>query len=668
MHASILNRDRTTLLISGGFFAVFALMLLVAYLSVSTMNGVNRSMADLIHNTEQKTSLAYQMRDAIRLRSTEVRSMAQTNEPEDREKIFDKLIQSTQTYNKAHATLKKLAANERENEVLIKMADASARSYESYYLVNNAIYSVENNSDRLKSTLSEVQLRELVLLNHLNDLVQLEKELSAEALASNQDRYKKTLSWLIATVVATFAVSIIISGAVTNRVTSANKRITHLAAHDDLTGLHNRRSFEDALRRSVTLAKRSASTLGLMYLDFDRFKIVNDSCGHQAGDQLLIELCSILKEHLGPNDLFARVGGDEFALITHGENLNSVMELAENLRQQVEDYTFEYQSQPFKISLSIGVIPITGNETNIETLLQDVDSACYVAKQTGRNRVHLSHNDDIEVVKYRNDIAGIQSIRTAIENDQFVLFYQPVHRITENGTEMAHCEILLRIINEHGETLSPANFIPIAEKYNLMAEIDRWVISNVMMWIAKHQHEHDVPRFLVNLSGLSFIDEDFLTFVVSELHRHKIDPEKIAFEITETAAVDNVAQANTFIKELRKFGCRFALDDFGTGFSTFSYLKNLDIDYLKIDGSLVKNIPTDLVDREMVRAINEIGHAVGAKTIAEFVEDSATVDILRKIGVEYAQGFGIQRPASLETLVSHLSQSGNETEVWRKAS
>jgi len=625
-------------------------------------------MADLIHNTDQKTSLAYQMRDAIRLRSSEVRSVAQTNSPEDREKIFDKLIQSTQTYNQAHEQLEKLAANAREDEVLVKMADASTRSYEAYDLAARNIYSVENNPEALKSALGNVQLRELVLLNHLNGLVQLEKELSTEALQNNQNRYKKTLSWLIATVVATFIVSIIISGAVTNRVTAANKRIKHLAAHDDLTGLHNRRSFEDALNRTMANAKRSDSTKALMYIDFDRFKIVNDSVGHHAGDQLLIELTGLLQQHLSSSDLFARVGGDEFAIITEGPDLNSIMALAENLRQRVEEYTFEYESQPFTVSLSIGVIPVTGEEKNIETLLQDVDSACYVAKQTGRNRVHLAHNDDVEVVKYRNDIAGIQNIRSALANDQFTLFYQPVHEITETGTEMAHCEILLRIIDEHGQVLSPANFIPVAEKYNLMAEIDRWVITNVMQWVAKHQVEREIPRFLINLSGLSFIDEDFLNFVINEFERFEIDPKNIAFEITETAAMDNIKQANVFIDELRKIGCRFALDDFGTGFSTFEYLKNLTIDYLKIDGSLVRNIPTDRVDREMVRAIHHIGQTVGAKTIAEFVEDHATIDILRQIGVEYAQGFGIQRPESLEKLVARLPRSEGELKEWRRAS
>lgn len=668
MHVSPFNRDRTKMMISAGFIAVFALMLLVAYLSVTTLSRVNRSMADLIHNTDQKTSLTYQMRDVIRLRSAEVRAIVQTNDPNDREKIFDKLLQSTATYNNARTQLIELGANERETEVLDKISAADELAYDAYEKAGNRIYSVVRDTNALKVSLQNVQLRELVLLNHLNGLVQLEKELSTEALATNQEYYKSTRRLLIASVLAAFIVSLLISGAVIARVSASNRRINHLANHDDLTGLKNRRSFEAILTSTMTKAQRSNSTHGLLYLDFDRFKIVNDSCGHHAGDQLLIQLSKKLQNSLKQDDLFARVGGDEFAIIAERASVDAVVELAESLREVVQDFEFIYQTESFKISASIGVIPITGHEDNIETLLQDVDSACYVAKQWGRNQVHLANASDTEVVQYRNDIAGIHSIRNALDENHLALFYQPVHRILESGTEMAHCEILLRIIDENGDVFSPAEFIPIAEKYNLMAEIDRWVIENVMIWIAKHQVDKVIPRILINLSGLSFIDVDFLDFVVDQLEKHDIDPTKIAFEITETAAVDNISQANEFIDRLRTIGCRFALDDFGTGFSTFAYVKSLPIDYLKIDGSLVKDICTDSVDREMVRAINTIGHTVGAKTIAEFVENDAIVDVLRTIGVDYAQGFGLQRPAPLDGLLEQIPGSEGEIGEWRKAS
>jgi len=673
MRVSPFNRDRTKVMISVGFFAVFLLMLLVTYLSMSTLSRVNRSMADLIHNPDQKPTLAYQMRDVIRLRSSEVRTMAQYSDPEEREKTFDKIFQSTQTYNTARTALIELGANPRENEVLTKIAEADERVHEAYDKAGNQIYNMLQDTDGLKSVLGNVQLRELVLLNHLNGLVQLEKTLSDEALSTNQKRYKKTRQdkktrqALLGAVIAAFVVSLIISATVINRVSRANNRIKHLASHDDLTGLNNRRSFEETLQHTMSIAPRSRSKHGLLYLDFDRFKIVNDSCGHHAGDQLLIELSQLLSQRLRKGDLFARVGGDEFSIIAEADSFEDIVSLADDLREIVQDYTFEYQSQTFKISVSIGVVPITGHEDDIETVLQDVDSACYVAKQLGRNRVHVAQHDDIEVVKYRNDIAGIQSIRTALDENLLTLFYQPVYRIQSESVEMAHCEILLRIQNEDGDLVSPGEFIPIAEKYNLMAEIDRWVISNVMAWVAEHQVEYQIPRFLINLSGLSFIDEDFLEFVVEQLDTNEIDPTKIAFEITETAAVDNIAKANEFIARLRAIGCSFALDDFGTGFSTFAYLKNLPIDYLKIDGSLVQNIPTDSVDREMVRAINDIGHTVGAKTIAEFVEDEETVELLRAMGVDYAQGFGLQRPDRLDSLLNDLHSTDREVSEWRQA-
>jgi len=551
---------------------------------------------------------------------------------------------------------------------LAKISEANERSYSAYSKVANQIFAMIQDDDSLKSALGQVQLQELVLLNHLNNLVQLEKTLSTEALQANQVQYKKTRRALIGSVIAAFIVSLIISVVVIARVTASNRRIKHLATHDDLTGLANRRSFENNLVHTMSVAKRSDYTHGLLYLDFDRFKIINDSCGHHAGDQLLIQISALLRQHVQQEDKIFRAGGDEFAVTTKRDSMEATLAYAEELRECVQNYSFEYESQTFKNSVSIGVVEITGDEQDIETLLQDADTASTIAKQWGRNRVHLAKNDEIEVINSRNDIAGLQSIRRALDEDRLTLFHQQVHRITHTGTEMVHCEILLRIKSETGEMLSPAVFIPIAEKYNLMGEIDRWVISHVMEWVAKHQTEFKIPRLLINLSGLSFIDEDFLNFVIDELARNDVDPSQIAFEITETAAVENVSKANEFIDRLRAIGCRFALDDFGTGFSTFAYLKNLPIDYLKIDGSLVKNIDTDSVDREMVRAINEIGHVVGAKTIAEFVENDASVARLREMGVDYGQGYGLHKPNPLDSLLAHLKNVDLDTSEWRQAS
>jgi len=665
--SDLLKKDNTKTVMSFGFLAVFLLMGLAIGSSMATLNSANNEMSALIKDNAQKTSLAYQMRDVIRTRSGAIKSLLQINDPAEREKIFDKLVSSTDSYVSSRSSLDALGSINREKEILEKVDEVDKRVAEVYDKANNKIYNMNSTPDMLKSVLAEVQLQELVLLNHLNDLVQLEKTLAEETLAGNNSRYKKIQGLLLALLLAAFGTSMLISGFVVKRVARANRKIAHLASHDDLTGLNNRRSFEQQLKHTVAIAPRTIDAWGLMFIDLDRFKIINDTCGHQAGDQLLIQLTSMIQSRLRNGDMFARLGGDEFAVIARGDSFDDITVLAEDLRVLVNDFTFHYAEQTFNVSLSIGVIPIDGEVTDIESILTDVDSACYVAKQSGRNRVHITQENDAEVVKYRNDIAGMQNIQLALAEERLVLFYQPVYEIQPDGVSMAHCEILLRIKSETGELFSPAEFIPIAEKYNVMTEIDRWVFSHVLDWVVAHQHEYDTPRLLINLSGLSFINDEFLRFVVEQLQTRDINPERLAFEITETAAVDNMEKANVFIDRIREIGCHFALDDFGSGFSTFSYLKELPIDYLKIDGSLVKNLATDEIDREMVRAINEIGHTVGAQTIAEFVEDEETLQYLREMGVDYAQGYGLCKPQSLTELASQLEPRQNPEQL-KKAS
>jgi len=648
--------DNTKAIIGIGFVAVFSLMLLVTWLAMTSLNNVNTSMSVLIEDTEQKTSKAFQMRDVIRLRSSAVRSLLQIEEPDERQRIFDKLVEYTDTYRQARTGLVLLGANEREEEILSEVALADARVADEYERANNLIYIMKQDPEALKSVLNDVRLQELVLLNHLNDLVELEKTLAQEALEKNQNTYRETRRLLLMLVIAAFALSAMISALVTNRVSKANQRIAHLANHDDLTNLHNRRSFEDHLKQTIAIAERAKNAYGLLYLDLDRFKIVNDTCGHHAGDKLLIELTEALSARLRRGDLFARVGGDEFAIIAQGKSFADITRLAEDLRNLVQDFNFVYAEQSFKVSLSIGVTPIDGQIQDIQTILADVDSACYVAKQSGRNRVHVTQENDAEVVKYRSDIAGIQSIRQALAEERLSLYFQPIFNIEEKSVSMAHCEILLRIRSENGEVYSPAKFIPIAEKYNIMSEIDQWVFNHVVEWLLEHQNEYRVPRLLVNLSGLSFLDENFNNFIVERLQRGDLDSSLIAFEITETAAVDNFEKVRGFIDRVRALGCTLALDDFGSGFSTFAYLKQLPIDFLKIDGSLVRNIASDTIDHEMVRAINQIGHTVGAKTIAEFVENDEILSQLRELGVDYAQGYGLRMPSPLSQLSDELEK------------
>lgn len=629
-------------------------MTMVTWLSMSTLHAVNASMSALIESTSQKSTHAYRMRDVIRLRSNTVRTLIYSQDPLQRHGIFDKLVEYTDDYQRARTQLESLEENNREQSILNQIDTAYLRVDKAIADTNEHIYAPKQDNDALTILLSELELQELVLLNKLNGLVTLEKELAVEELEENQQTYYKTRQLLFLLVVISFTLSMGISGIVISRVTKANKRISHLANHDDLTGLHNRRSFEQHLQYTIDNADRSQSAHGLMYIDLDRFKMVNDTCGHLAGDKLLVELTEMMSARLRKGDLFARLGGDEFAIIAQGKTFDDIRTLAEELRQLICDYTFNYETQRFKVSLSVGLTLIDGEVQSVESVLADVDAACYVAKQSGRNRVHVKQDNDANLAQYRSNLAGVQAIREALNDNRLALFYQPIYKVGSDLSEMAHCEILLRIQSETGELYSPVSAISIAEKHNIMTEIDRWVFNNVIDWLVSVQQERVIPRLLINLSGHSFVDEEFSQFVISRLEMNDIDPTCIAFEISEASIVKNFEQLNAFTNRIRAMGCELALDDFGSGYSNFTYLKNLSFDYLKIDGSLVRNIATNSVDRNMVAAINQMGHTVGAKTIAEFVEDDQSMQHLMELNVDFAQGYGLKKPTPLEQLADDL--------------
>lgn len=656
-------------LITAGFAAIFLLLGMVLWVSLDAVKQTNSSLATLVENTDRKTTAAYQMRELVRLRSSEIASLHPQAEPESNENVFENLADLSARYSQTQLQLQNLDLNSDELEITNNIQEVDQRVQRAYEKTYQAFYSMRDPKDLVSGAVGEVKLQELVLLKHLNDLVEIEQQLSDEALQANQQSYSNTQKTLKVLSLTALLLGIVIAIVVVSRVARANKRIVHLANHDDLTGLANRRAFEHKLERTVKkAAKNKKTSYALLYLDLDRFKIVNDTCGHHAGDELLKQLTALFTRQVNDSDTVARLGGDEFAIITNADGFDQVKLLADKLRQETASFIFEYENRQFSISMSIGVIVIDGTETNLEKLMNNVDSACYIAKQSGRNRIHIAQKDDAEILRYRNSLENVQRIRRALSAEQFELFYQPVFDIRGDEQILEHCEILLRIKDEDGELFSPEEFIPLAEKYNLMGGIDRWVVRQVIIWIEKHQQSIKVPRLLVNLSALSYTDDLFLSFLVKTLEEANIDHDKLAFEITETAAVDNTDVASKFITRIKRFGCRFALDDFGSGFSNFAYLKKLPIDYLKIDGSLVRNMCHDTIDKEMVRAINQIAHIVGAQTIAEFVENDEICKSLRGIGVDYGQGFGLQKPAILTNLLKEPAvQTDSVDDIGSKA-
>ena len=437
------------------------------------------------------------------------------------------------------------------------------------------------------------------------------------------------------------------------------EQLTFQANHDALTGLVNRLEFERRSERLLSTIRQDKAEHALCFMDLDQFKVVNDTCGHTAGDELLRQLSKVLNHEVRKRDTLARLGGDEFGVLMEHCSLEHANRVARTLQKAVQDYQFSWEAHTFKIGVSIGLVAITETTPDLSELMKQADAACYMAKDMGRNRIHVYHGEDETLAQRHGEMQWVTRIHKALEEDKFYLYAQPIVPL-DSRTDI-HYEILIRMKGEKGELIPPGAFLPAAERYNLIAQLDRWVIKNTFALLMEN------PRFLeqinfisINLSGQSLTENNVLDFIIMQLDESGIDGTKICFEITETAAISNLSTATKFISTLKGLGCRFALDDFGSGLSSFGYLKNLSVNYLKIDGMFVKDIVDDPIDHAMVKSINEIGQVMGMQTIAEFVENDEIKGMLREIGVNYAQGYGIGKPQPFDKL---LGRSNNLTNI-----
>jgi diguanylate cyclase (GGDEF)-like protein/PAS domain S-box-containing protein len=420
------------------------------------------------------------------------------------------------------------------------------------------------------------------------------------------------------------------------------------ARHDPLTGLINRGEFEVRLEQAIESARSGHTQHALCYLDLDQFKIVNDTCGHIAGDDLLKQLTAHLQMRVRETDTLARLGGDEFGILLEHCPIELASETAEMLREVVKKFRFAWEDKVFEIGASIGVVPITTDSGSIVDVLSAADSACYVAKDHGRNRIHVYQPEDSALSKRHGEMQWVHRVNSALGENRFRLFFQKVLPLSADEHEQ-YGEILVRLVDEQGKLVLPMAFIPAAERYQIMPAIDRWVLSATLTALRTRVPVlGEISVCAINLSGQSLCDDHFLASVVDMLDASSINPEHICFEITETAAIANLTRAMRFITVLKGMGCRFALDDFGSGLISFMHLKHLPVDFLKIDGSFVRDMVKDPVDAAMVEAINRIGHVMGIRTIAEAVENQTTLDALRNLGVNYAQGTIIARPEPFE--------------------
>lgn len=424
------------------------------------------------------------------------------------------------------------------------------------------------------------------------------------------------------------------------------ERIEFQANHDALTGLHNRYAFDIQLEKLVSKVTKEEIDAALCYIDLDRFKIVNDSRGHVAGDQLLKQLGALIQNLLPKQHFIARLGGDEFGILFVDSDLEQANILAKQLLNEINVFRFVWQDEIFQIGASVGLAKIQSGLTAIEVMTA-ADTACYVAKDLGRNRVQIYQENDEELNYHKSRVGWVQKIKQALADNRFELFMQTIKPLCESSGKGHHYEVLLRMRDENSEMVSPALFIPVAERFDLMRQIDQWVFDEVIATFVRRPELYSATdKCSINLSGNTITDEEFANYIIDELTRNNVNPEVICFEITETAAVTKLNSANIFIEKLREFGCKFALDDFGAGMCSFAYLKHLPVDYVKIDGGFVKNMCSEQSDEAIVKSINDIAHSLGKETIAEFVADEETEQRLLSLGINYVQGFFIDKPHS----------------------
>lgn len=421
--------------------------------------------------------------------------------------------------------------------------------------------------------------------------------------------------------------------------------IEYQASHDTLTGLMNREEFFSRLLDVSKAAQQENAVHSFVYLDLDQFKIVNDVCGHLAGDELLRQVSNDISTQLSAEEHIAgRLGGDEFGILLLNVPLAQGMALAQNLLRNI-NRKFIWQKNAFHITASIGLVPVAGVNSDGYSILAAADDAAYLAKESGGNSVKVYETADYKFLKRRGEMQWISRLNHALEDDRFQLWGQPIAATV--GTKIDHLEVLIRMLDQDASLISPADFIPAAEKYNLMPAVDRWVLTNAFKHLQRMTTGDRSPVFSINLSGASIADERILDYIQNLFSSTGINPNQICFEITETTAIANMSRATSFIRRLKALGATFALDDFGNGFSSFSYLKQLPVDYLKIDGSFVRGIADDPIDFALVESVNNIGHVMGMKTIAEYVKDERIQRILEEMGVDYLQGYQIAKPAPL---------------------
>ena len=644
-------KDNIRMLLIFGFIAVLALVLSLTTVSLQQLGFGNENMEQLVEVTNNKTAAVNDMRDAVRLRSDSLKTMRLREDIFDRDNEHQRFIRHATRYRRASENLVALGMDEKEAAIHYQLQQLTTAAgihndRVSGLLMNYAAH------DKVDSALEKTAVLQGLILGKLDELVEFEQQHMQKALIDSRDHYTSTRQLLFILTAVALLFSTLVARMVMRHISEKNRQLAYQTSHDVLTGLINRREFEHRVERAIAQAHTQAATHALLYMDLDQFKIVNDACGHAAGDELLQQLAQILLSSVRHRDTLSRLGGDEFGMLLENCPLDKAVEIANTLLTAIDNFQFTWADNTFTLGISIGIVPIDHSTTDIASTMSAADAACYIAKESGRNQVQIAHMGDRRLQERHGEMQWVARLNRALARDQFALYFQPVIPCARKPTTGRHLEILVRLIDDDGAVVSPGSFLPAAEKYNLVTSIDRWVIEHALRWLAENSNINEtVITLSINISGQTIGSPEMLKFIIDMREETGVAASQVIFEITETAAIANITSATGFMLTLRGCGFRFTLDDFGSGLSSFTYLKKLPVDFLKIDGVFVRDILSDPVDYAMVKAISELGQLLGKEIIAELVETCELADELRKIGVDYMQGHSYGKPQPLNNFI-----------------
>ena len=652
-----MSNDPIKLTVGLGFAGVLALMGLISFISLSQMNKITEQMSFLLDETNAKITAANTMRDSIRLRGDTLYKMYLTDDYFVRDEYRIELSNHGLSYRNAFDELSSFHMSAREAKLLSLIVKQSRIARVLNTIASENLLS-ELEKEQVQDSLHLANDARHDMLVSLDKLVTLQEEITRSTI-NDTKMYRESISSIILFLsLAAFFISIYIAQRVIRETTKKNSEIRFQATHDELTKLANRKEFNHRLKEAHATAIDNHENHALCFLDLDKFKTINDSCGHKAGDELLIQLTRIIKDHIRSHDTLARIGGDEFGLLLEGCSLDNAIEIAEGIVSLIKNYEFNWLDKKFHVGVSIGLAMVTHETRSIEKALSYADMACYAAKDMGRNQVHIHGLDDDRVKKMHKELSWVADINNASSNDRFSLYLQSIGNLQTKRASSRY-EVLLRLNDDEGTMVSPGSYIPAAERFSLMKDVDYWVIEKTFKHLSRLYK--DIPNcdicLFINISANSLTNSQFTNFVIQQYKKYNIAHDSVCLEISEIKATKNINQTADVITALRKHNIRFALDDFGTGISSFSYLKNLPVDYLKIDGNIIKNISKNTADKAMVAAINQIGKVMNIEIIAKHVENVFTLNQLKEIGIDYAQGFYIDEPKLFNECIDEIKKS-----------